>query len=653
MIEQTFKIVPSIKRQKEISDFVKGYWENDIWNFRDSFFDKYRSNDLGSHFRIDFNNLPHSLRNELKFMLAKSLIDNDNKLISICGYGHALKHISSFIKTYYPKINSLVLIPHKKALLQYRTYLLNKGYKINKKTNKLATHNFERLFNQICTFFENFYDERDELNKDIWDFRKIPGARFNQAGSDYNLSFMDIPQPFRNLVKRYMKVRIIQCTMTNCKHDLLSLKLFLSFFHVKYPNWKNLRLLTRKHMEDYLSWYRVKSKDWTRANFVYLRLLRKFLEYIQLAQYPEAPETPAVLLIFNEDIPKDLSKQEYKIKYMPEGVLRQLEDNLENLTPPEYIPIVILLRATGWRISDIFNLRYDTCLEQTTQGWYLCGDIVKTSVLNHRVPITEEVASIVKDAITNVKEKSNNRNNPRKLLFVRYTGKRMGRCPNSTQIRDSLNRLAQKYNIVDDFGNIFKFGNHAFRHTKAVELINNGMNLLHVQKWLAHSSPEMTLHYAKIFDTTLRRSWEEATRNGLFRIDLTGNVVKINLEDIQNEDLIEWEYIRHNLDAVRMPLGYCMKPNKLECKHQLNPCLTCRNLCTTPDFIPQYELEIKEIKDVIELGKIQGRIMWVEKNNALLERYETIIAVLKNGKIHHQAGKKGREYVGVERIHVH
>ncbi|EGD50615.1 hypothetical protein TheetDRAFT_2569 [Thermoanaerobacter ethanolicus JW 200] len=98
-----------------------------------------------------------------------------------------------------------------------------------------------------------------------------------------------------------------------------------------------------------------------------------------------------------------------------------------------------------------------------------------------------------------------------------------------------------------------------------------------------------------------------------------------------------------------MPLGYCMKPKKQECHTQLNPCLTCRNLCTTPDFIPQYELEIQETKALIERGKAQGRTVWVEKNMSLLKRYEEILKVLKEGKIHHKAGKKGREYIGEER----
>jgi hypothetical protein len=74
-------------------------------------------------------------------------------------------------------------------------------------------------------------------------------------------------------------------------------------------------------------------------------------------------------------------------------------------------------------------------------------------------------------------------------------------------------------------------------------------------------------------------------------------------------------------------------------------------LCTTPDFIPQYEEEIREAKTVIERGKAQGRTIWVEKNEAIMGRYEAILAVLKEGHTRHLAGKKGREYTGEERTH--
>lgn len=184
-----------------------------------------------------------------------------------------------------------------------------------------------------------------------------------------------------------------------------------------------------------------------------------------------------------------------------------------------------------------------------------------------------------------------------------------------------------------------------FRHTKGVELLNNGMNILHDQKWMAHASPEMTLQYAKILDTTICKSWEEATKQGVFRIDIENKrPVKVELTDIENEDIIEWEYIRQNLDAVKMELGYCMKPIKQPCPTQANPCLSCRNFCTTPEFIPQFEMEIKEVRNVIERGKALGRQVWIDKNQATLDRLEPILETLNNGTMHHLDGKKTRIY---------
>lgn len=533
-------------------------------------------------------------------------------------------------------------------MTKWRSYLVDQGLSVNKK-GRLSTNIYETLLRQACQYMVNFYDEREEFEKDIWDMRKIPGARYSQNKSEYLLSFKDIPLPFRPLAKRYLKVRVGIRSHSQCENYLMALRLFLGFIHKQYPHWKDLKGLSRKDMESFLVWYQSYTEGWRKQHYEYLVSLRIFLDYIQRAEYPEAPGKPHLLLLFKEDFPKRSHRSEDDIKYIPEGVLRQLEENLEYLTPVEYIPIVILLRATGWRISDILNLRYDNCLNHTVHGWWLCGDIPKTQVLNHRIPITDEVAAVVQAVINEVKEKSTLENNPNKLLFVRLEGKRKGRPPMGFIIQQAINRLAKKCNIVDDQGHLFHFGNHAFRHTKGVELINNGMNLVHVQKWMAHASPEMTLRYAKILDTTMRKSWEEATKSGLFRIDPAGKPIKIDPSDIENEDMIEWEYIRYNLDAVRTPLGYCLKPSKVECKHQLNPCLTCRNLCTTPDFIPQYQAEIREIKAIMELGKAQGRTIWVEKNESLLKRYEAILTVLKEGHTHHQAGKKGREYIGVER----
>lgn len=117
---------------------------------------------------------------------------------------------------------------------------------------------------------------------------------------------------------------------------------------------------------------------------------------------------------------------------------------------------------------------------------------------------------MLQTVIESTKAKSSHQNNPERFLFVRTSGKRKGRPFSTTSVQSNLNNWANRYNIVDSEGKVFHFRNHAFRHSKGVELINLGINLTHIMKWFAHASPEMTLTYARLADETLRKEWEKA-----------------------------------------------------------------------------------------------------------------------------------------------
>jgi hypothetical protein len=265
--------------------------------------------------------------------------------------------------------------------------------------------------------------------------------------------------------------------------------------------------------------------------------------------------------------------------------------------------------------------------------------------LNHRVPISSEVAAMIKLQIEETRKKSTEESNPQHLLFVQFTGKRKGRSPAPSNVSKALNRLAEKYQIKNSEGKVFWFKNHAFRHTRAIELINNGMPLIYVQKWLAHASPEMTLRYAKILDSTIRRKWEEIEESKLFRVDInTGEFHVVELTSEENNELIEWSRIRKNLDAVRLEHGYCFKPSKLHCKRQKDPCLECNYFCTTKDFISQYEKTKSDLLEQIERGKLLGREVWVETNAMFLQRIDEVLNLLKDSNLYQPGGRDVREY---------
>ncbi len=103
----------------------------------------------------------------------------------------------------------------------------------------------------------DFYDSRNEFEKDTWDFRKIGMAKFSTDRSRYYLHFTGIPSKYRDMVKRYLKMRISKCSHAQCCRDVKAIRLFLHFIKEHHSSWNDLKLLSRKDMEDYFSWLHI------------------------------------------------------------------------------------------------------------------------------------------------------------------------------------------------------------------------------------------------------------------------------------------------------------------------------------------------------------------------------------------------------------
>jgi integrase len=336
-----------------------------------------------------------------------------------------------------------------------------------------------------------------EFAKDVWDVRNLPGVRYAAHKSNHLLNFTNVPLSFRHLIKQYIKLLLAQQSHSHCTSILRYLRLFLDFYAQRQPTACGFQQLSRIDIEAYMMHIRTTPGAHGKllsAKYIWLAVhaVRHFLEYLERTSSPNAPLTSVSKLIWADELGSVPQSSRQKIKYIPEQVLVQLEQHMENL-PTIYLPVVIILRASGWRVSDVLNLRYDCCLVHSSSGWWLQGDILKTDIQDHRVPISDEIATIVSAQCIQAQEKVAVQDNPHRYLFPALTQKRRGRPLYEGAIRDALNRLAVQHEIKDDTGNIFHFGTHAFRHSKAVELINAGMSLTHVQKWLAHLSPEMTL----------------------------------------------------------------------------------------------------------------------------------------------------------------
>lgn len=621
---------------REMKNSLNSPFDENVWLLSDEVFLKYGEvGKLGAtkNSTIRFKFLPDLISLEIKYFLFKQLTGYNLSLRTVYSYGQCLTRFAHFLNKYYKKSNSIIEIPFKKGLSKYKFHLRDQGLKSTK-----TPGNF---FTSFYKFMYDFYDTRNEFDKDIWDVRNIPHASVEINYSRYKLNFEKIDKRFRKSVKEYCWHCLTYKSSGRIYNaDLPGLKCFFDFISTNHNDWKDLTLFSRNEFEKFLQYFHKQYSNCINSTkHAYLSGTKLFLEYLQKKESDIAPSKPIMSIIFPEDIPPK-ARQSDKVKYIPEDILDQLQTVLNNepselrpLMPsnePKYVPIVLLLIATGWRISDILNLRYDKCLLiLNNKEYYLQGDINKTKVNNHRVPIDYDTAMMLQTVIESTKLSSNNQNNPERFLFVRTTGRRKGRPFSTTTVQNNLNKWAVRYNIVDSNGEIYHFRNHAFRHSKGVELINLGMNLTHIMKWFAHASPEMTLTYAKLADDTLRKEWEKALdkKGPLLKVDINqGTIKELPLDD----DLIHWEYIKSNIEAAKVPLGYCMASKKEGCPFVITPCLdNCPNFCTTPEHIPEFEKEIQNVKDVIE--RTVDMPIYNQKNQKQLENLNKIRVSLQEG----------------------
>lgn len=645
--------IKSNKQSKydKIIEYLKqdnGYWlENDKWDLTKDFFCKKK---ICNRRFINFETINNEyLKNEIKYFFVYSFKNRLRRDYDLARIASLIKYFSEIYKG-----DSLEVVDKDKLFKKW-LFLLNK----KRLNTDISGNKNVSFFNSLIDFIKDFYDDREETEKDIWYSKNIVGAKIPASGANNiinnQLNFNNFPIYYRNMIKRYFKTIITKKSWAHCHQILQNLRYFFNkFYSNKYTD-GFIENLSRQDIENYLYWI---NNDYKDKNATYkskfVSYIRTFLEYIQMAQYDKAPKKEVSFLIFQDDIPKrELNKDEVKkAKFIPETILKQLDNNIMDLDRPQFIPIYILLRETGWRGTDILNLRYENCLEQIWNNkeerynYYLCGEITKTGIAQLKIPIRDKVAKMVQNSIDKAKELSTEENNPKKYLFNTYEGKLKGKPLAKATLLCTIKRLIVRKDIRSANGDLYHFRLHSLRHTRAKEYVEQGMGISVIQQILGHQSLQMTVHYANVSENILYEKWKNTEDLELFKVDTTTNeLIEVDTSSNEGENLIKYEYVKKNLDAVRVPFGVCFKASKLPCKQQMNHCLTCVSFCTTVENIPEYEEEIEKVKQQIEISNRCGRELWAEKNKQYLNILEQTLEKVKEHKLVHKNGKSREDIV--------
>ena len=157
--------------------------------------------------------------------------------------------------------------------------------------------------------------------------------------------------------------------------------------------------------------------------------------------------------------------------------------------------------------------------------------------------------------------------------------------------------------------------------TFGTRLINRDVPQEVVRVLLDHSSGEMTAHYARLHDTTVRRHWEAARK-----VDAKGQTVTIDPEGPLAE--ANWAKQRLGRATQALPNGFCGLPVQKTCPHA-NACLTCPMFVTTPEFLPQHREHRQQVLQIISAAEARGQLRLVEMNQQVLGNLDNIITTLE------------------------
>jgi integrase len=450
-----------------------------------------------------------------------------------------------------------------------------------------------------------------EYPRDVWRLRNLA---INAPIA--HLRFGHIAQPWlKELAKRWARWRLTKGLSAGvAARGTRVLARFSAFLASPTANVTSIADVDRSLLERYLADLHAEFGD-RKLRGEHIEHLNGFLTVLR--QHRWVDNLPASARFFSEDYPK---RGERLPRALAEHVMAQVErpDNLDRWDCPAQRLITLILIRCGLRVGDACRLPADCVVHDADGAPYL-------RYYNHKmkrealVPIDEELLREIAQQRQRVTQRWP-QGTP--VLFPRPTRNVAGAHPtNGDAYRLGLRRWLQRCDIRDEHARPVTLTPHQWRHTLGTLLINRNVPQHVVQKILDHDSAEMTAHYARLADTTVREHWERARK-----VNISGETVTYDPDGQLSEAV--WAKQRLSRATQALPNGYCGLPLARSCPHA-NSCLTCPMFLTTADFLPQHRQQHRQTLQIISAAEARSQARMVEMNRQVADNLEKIIKALE------------------------
>jgi ferredoxin len=161
---------------------------------------------------------------------------------------------------------------------------------------------------------------------------------------------------------------------------------------------------------------------------------------------------------------------------------------------------------------------------------------------------------------------------------------------------------------------------HLFRHHVGTSMVNEKIPLTVIQKVLDHGSIEMTAHYARLHDETVKqevRRWHE-------RVNTRGERSALPIDGPLEQAAWMKERIAHARQAL--PNGYCGLPLVQTCPHP-NACLSCDSFLTDGSFRAVHEQQRAQTRTLLATARKNDNLRLID----VLERDEQSLSRILEG----------------------
>jgi integrase len=323
------------------------------------------------------------------------------------------------------------------------------------------------------------------------------------------------------------------------------------------------------------------------------------------------PDAPGRKLIFRRDMPREPRPLP---RYLPPDVDRRLTEALEASPHRLAADGLLLLRATGMRIGELLSLELDCVHEIPGLGAWLKVPLGKFDT-ERMIPLDDETVAVI-DRLVAARGPQRPLRHPRTGRMVEFLMVHYGRRISEDRMRAVLRQAAAEAGLDSAKP-------HQLRHTYATALVNSGVSLQHLMALLGHQAPEMSLRYGRLFDATVRESYERALTLAKARIGPVlpqATPVQLNT-DWKSAPLIK----------ARLAGGYCLRTAAQGVCAYTNICEFCPNFRTDAAMLAVIGAQRADAEALAADAEARGWGEEAARHRRLLERLDLLMSRTQAG----------------------